>query len=242
MGTAIAGSASIEVALDHDHKHDLPALAAAVRPDTTVVYLCNPNNPTGTYVATEDVRRFVAGLPQSVLVVVDEAYFEFVERSDYRSMVKEAAEAPNLVVMRTFSKIYGLAGLRIGYLVGHPEVLAGLRRTQLPFTVTTLAQHAAVEALRHPDEVARRLSLNAAGVLQVTDGLRSRGMPVADSVTNFVYTRPPIDAGDFVESLLRRGVIVRPTGSPWVRITVGTDAENSACLTAIDAVLSEAPA
>ena len=237
MGTAIAGATSIEVPLDPEHKHDLPAMAAAIRPDTTVVYICNPNNPTGTYVPTDAVRRFVSDVSESVLVVVDEAYFEFVDRSDYRSMVAEAATSPNMVVMRTFSKIYGLAGLRIGYLVGHPEVLAALRRTQLPFTVTSLAQDAAVESLRHPDEVARRLALNAAGIRHLIEGLVSRGIPVADSVTNFVYMRPPIEAATFVEAMLRRGVIIRPTGSPWVRITVGTAAENAACLAAIGAVL-----
>ena len=242
MGTAIAGASPIEVPLDAGHKHDLTAMAAAIRPDTTVVYVCNPNNPTGTYVATEEVREFVAGLPESVLVVVDEAYFEFVDRGDYRSMVEQAAESPNMVVMRTFSKIYGLAGLRIGYLVGHPEVLAALRRTQLPFTVTGIAQDAAIESLRHPAEVARRLALNAAGIRQLSEHLRSRSIPTADSVTNFVYMLPPIDAAEFVEAMLRQGVIVRPTGSQWVRITVGTEEENAACLAAIDRIIEGRPA
>jgi histidinol-phosphate aminotransferase len=237
MGTALAGATPIEVPLDADHRHDLDAMAAAVRDDTTIVYICNPNNPTGTYVPTRDVADFIAGVPESVLVVVDEAYFEFVDRSDYQSMAQAAAASPNVVVMRTFSKIYGLAGLRIGYLVGHHEVLEALRRTQLPFTVTGLAQAAAVESLRHPAEVAGRLTLNAAGVVQLTEGLRSLGMDVADSVTNFVYAKPPMDPGPFVEELLRLGVIVRPTGSPWVRITVGTKDENSAFLAAVEAVI-----
>jgi histidinol-phosphate aminotransferase len=239
LATAVSGADAVEVPLDGEHRHELDAMAAAVRDDTTVVYVCNPNNPTGTYVATAAVRDLVDALPPSVLVVVDEAYAEYVDEPDYHSMVLDAVAAPNLVVLRTFSKIYGLAGLRIGYLVGRPDVLASLRRTQLPFTVTGVAQAAAVEALRHPDEVARRLALNAAARSDLVAGLRARGFEVADSVTNFVFTRPGMEATTFVEGMLHRGVIVRPTNSPWVRISVGTTEEVAACFTAIDSLIED---
>ncbi len=235
IGTAISGSRPIEVPLDGSHRHDLDAMAAAVEPDTSLVYICNPNNPTGTHVASEAVRAFIAALPPTVLVVVDEAYCEFADASDYESLVTEAAASPNLVVLRTFSKVFGLAGLRIGFLVGHPEVLSSLRRTQLPFTVTDLAQVAALEALRQPQRVADRVVENARGREQLRAGLANLGLTTADSQTNFVFVDPGLDPGVLAEDMVRRGVIIRPTGTPWVRITVGTQAENVACLTALRA-------
>ena len=235
IGTAISGSRAIEVPVDGGHRHDLDAMAAAVEADTSLVYICNPNNPTGTHVSSEAIRSFVDGLPESVLVMVDEAYCEFADASDYESLVTEAATSPNLVVLRTFSKVFGLAGLRIGFLVGHPELLSSLRRTQLPFTVTDMAQVAALEALRQPQRVADRVVENARGRKQLMAGLASMGLAIADSQTNFVFVVPGVDPGALTEGMVRRGVIIRPTGTPWVRITVGTEAENEACLTALDA-------
>ncbi len=235
--TKISGATAIEVPLDDHHRHDLDAMAAAIRPDTTVVYVCNPNNPTGTHVATADVRAFLDQVPDSVLVVVDEAYHDYVAAEDYSSMAREAVDRPNVVVLHTFSKIYGLAGLRIGYFVGPPQILTSLRRTQLPFAVTDLAQLAATEALRHPQEIEARVAANAAGRTQLSEGLTALGIPVAESQTNFVYALPPLDSDACIEAMLVRGVIVRPTGSPWIRITVGTEAENATCLAALAAAM-----
>lgn len=239
ISTAVSGARPIEIPLDEAQRHDLDEMASALQPDTTVVYICNPNNPTGTHVSGAALRRFVAQVPESVLIVVDEAYREFVDAHDYESLADHAPTAPNLVVLRTFSKVFGLAGLRIGYLVGNPEVLASVRRTQLPFTVTDLAQVAAVEALRHKDRLKERVEQNAIGRARLVAEFSSRGLATADSQTNFVFVDPGVDPAAFADAMLRRGVIVRPTGTPWVRVTVGTDREIDTFLGALDGALQD---
>lgn len=237
IGTALSGARAIEVPLDSAHRHDLDAMGAAIEPDTTVVYICNPNNPTGTHVSGTALRRFVSRVPDSVLVVVDEAYREFADAHDYESLASLAADSPNLVVLRTFSKVYGLAGLRIGYLVGNPDLLSSIRRTQLPFTVTDLARLAAVEAMRHTDLLKERVEQNAAGRARLVAGLSTRGLRLADTQTNFVFVNPGVDPNPLAEALLRQGVIIRPTGTPWVRVTVGTDEEIDTFFSALDMAL-----
>ncbi len=237
IATQVAMAEGIEVPLDADHRHDLDRMLGEIRPDTTVVYVCNPNNPTGTHVAAEAVWEFVDAVPEGVLVVVDEAYFEYAQAADYGTALPLALERPNVVVARTFSKVYGLAGLRCGYMVGPPEVLAEFRRVQLPFTTNTLAQVAAVEALRHQDRVAERVQRNAEGLKLFAEELAARGIPFADSQTNFVYLHPGgNDAQAFKRELLTHGVIVRPFENGWVRVSVGTDEENHAFFKALDEV------
>lgn len=238
LATALAGSEAIAVPLDGDQRHDLEAMRRAVRDDTTVMYVCNPNNPTGTHVPTADVVDLIDAVPESVLIVVDEAYLHYVAADDYHSLVPLALERPNVIIIQTFSKIYGLAGLRVGYAVGRAEVINELRKAQSPFTVTQLAQAAATEALRHPDRIARRIAMNADGRRHVMDGLASRGTPMADSQTNFVFARLGDDPAVINEEFLRRGVILRPTGTDWLRITVGTEAENDRFLEVYDEVRS----
>ena len=235
--TAIAGAEAIEVPLDEDRRHDLDAIVEAVRDDTRVVYLCNPNNPTGTHVGGAAVRAAIDAIDDDVLVVVDEAYAEYVTAPDYATAIPLAIERPNVVVSRTFSKIYGLAGLRIGYLVGHPDTLAAIRRPQPPFSVTTLAQVAAAEALRHPERVTERVEAATAGRAQIEAALAERGLDHTPSQTNFVLFTPPGDAAAFADAMLRLGVIVRKVG-PWIRVTVGTPAENARFAGALDQLLS----
>jgi histidinol-phosphate aminotransferase len=235
IATRLALADRIEVPLDGEHRHDLPALAAAIRADTTVVYVCNPNNPTGTHVGSDAVEAFIEGIPDRVLVVLDEAYWEFVDAADYATGLRHAVERDNVVVARTFSKVYGLAGLRVGYFVGHPDTLEELRRIQLPFSVGSLAQVAAIEAIKHQDLVVERMASNRAGRKVVTDGLAARGLEFADSQTNFVYVQPPIRG--CYEALEERGVIVREAGGA-LRVTIGTDDENERLLRALDDVLS----
>jgi histidinol-phosphate aminotransferase len=219
--------ADIAVPLDGDHRHDLTAMRAAVRPDTTVVFVCNPNNPTSTHVPGDMLERFIDSLPEDVLVVVDEAYAEFATAADFRSMLPLAATRDNVMVTRTFSKVYGLAGLRIGYAVTAPESIAGFRRIQLPFSVNALGEAAAIEALQHQDRVRERVARNAAGVALLTGALRSAGIPVADSQANFVYAGFGERAAALTGNLLRAGYIVRPVPPEgWLRITAGTEAEN----------------
>ena len=233
IATRLAMAEGVEVPLDATYRHDLEAMAAAIRADTTVVYVCNPNNPTGTHVGDHAVAAFVESVPERVLVVIDEAYWEFVDAGDYSSGLRHALERDNVVVARTFSKAYGLAGLRVGYFVGDPATLDELRRIQLPFSVGTLAQVAAVEALTHQDLVAERMAANRAGRRRVMDGLADRGLPVADSQTNFVYLRPPVPAAEWYEALQARGVIVRNVGDA-LRISIGTDEENEGLFAALD--------
>ena len=229
IATRLAMAEGIEVPLDDEQRHDLDAMAAAIRPDTTVVYVCNPNNPTGTHVSGAAVASFVDSVPERVLVVIDEAYWEFADAPDYDTGLRHAVERDNVVVARTFSKAYGLAGLRAGYFVGHPGTLEELRRIQLPFSVGNLAQVAAIEALKHQDLVAERLAANRAGRRVVTNGLLAQGLAVADSQTNFVYLTPPIPAGEWYAALEAGGVVVRNMGDA-LRISIGTDEENQRLL------------
>ena len=237
IATKLAVAEGIEVPLDSEYRHDLDGLLAAIRPDTTVVYVCNPNNPTGTHVSAERLKAFVEAVPDNILIVIDEAYFEFATAEDFATALPLALERDNVVVAHTFSKAYGLAGLRAGYFVGAAATLDELRRIQLPFSVSTLAQVAAIEALQHQDLVAERMAANRAGLETVTAGLRQRGWRFADSQANFVYVRPPIPPAECFEALQALGVIVRDVGDA-VRISIGTDTENQRLLEALDTVLA----
>ncbi|MFQ5555198.1 MAG: histidinol-phosphate transaminase [Acidimicrobiia bacterium] len=236
IGTAIGGGESIRVPLDADYRHDPHAMAGAVRDDTRVVFYCNPNNPTGTHTSGKDVAALVASVPDRVLVVVDEAYAEYAIATDYASAIPLIASHPNVVVTRTFSKVYGLAGMRVGYAIGQRATLDALRRLQLPFATTTLAQVAAIEALRHPERLAERVADNAAGRDMLTAELRARGQHAIDSQTNFVLWQTPGDAAGTAAAFLRKGVIVRPMG-PWIRISVGTESENRRFSVVLDDVI-----
>ncbi|MCH7585722.1 MAG: histidinol-phosphate transaminase [Acidobacteria bacterium] len=239
IGSLAIFSDTIEVPLDDLHRHDLDAMQAAIRDDTTVVYICNPNNPTSTVVAGDALERFIDAVSDDILIVVDEAYHEYATAEEYRSMLPLAVERSNVLVTRTFSKVYSLAGLRVGYAVTAPQNIAQLRRIQLPFSVSNLAEVAAVEALKHQDRVAERHHANRAGIAYLTSGLRHRRSEVADSQTNFVYASFE-DAAAVNEGLLQRGVIVRPvTPDGWLRINTGTHAEMERFFLALDEVQGE---
>jgi histidinol-phosphate aminotransferase len=235
ISTMISGAEPIMVPLTDSYEHDLEAMHLAVRDDTTIVYVCNPNNPTGGIRSGDEVRSFIRSLPDRVTVIVDEAYAEYVTDPGYVSLLSEATTTLNVVVARTFSKIYGLAGLRVGYGVGEPDLIASLRTTQPPFSVNAVAQAAAIVALNHQERVAERRDANARGRTMLLEGLRMRGIEVADSQANFVYYEPSSDPAAISDALLQKGVIVRPLG-PGVRVTVGTEAENQRFLNAVDAL------
>ena len=235
IATMVSWSEPIAVPLTSTHSHDLSAMANAIRDDTTIVYVCNPNNPTGNHIAGDDVMSFIDAVPERVVVVLDEAYAEYVTADDYQTFINEAPHRPNLLVARTFSKIYGLAGLRVGYGVGSPELLAKLRHTQAPFTVTSTGQVGAIEALKHPDLVAQRRERNETGRTFLTSGLTALGFDPSESEANFVYFEPPGDVPALGEALLRKGQIVRVLGS-GIRVTVGTEQENRRFLSTIERV------
>ncbi len=237
IGSLAAHTTPIEVPLDAEHRHDLGAMLAAIRPDTTIVYVCNPNNPTSTHLPGDALEEFIDELSPDVLVIIDEAYHEYVTAPDYRSMLPLAGSRRNVLVTRTFSKIYSLAGIRVGYGVTAPENITELRRIQLPFSVNDLAEAAATEALRHQDRVAERRSANAAQIRRLRAGLQDRGHEVADSQTNFVYAQFAPHALEISEGLLQRGVIVRPVHPEgWLRISGGSDADIERFFAALDEV------
>ena len=235
LGSVLAGSTTIEVPLTADHHLDLDAMLGSVQGDTTVVFLCNPNNPTGTHRSASDVTAFIDALPEKVLVVVDEAYSEYATAADYRSAMDLALDRPNVVVLRTFSKIYSLASLRVGYAIGQPSTLGDLRRAQAPFTVSGLAQIAALTAIRYPLRVDQRARFNAEERTRLEKELARRQVEFVPSQANFVYLRPRDVGGGAFDAFLHNGVIVRQFGG-WIRVTIGTMDENDRFLHALDAL------
>ena len=210
--------------------HDLEAMADAITPSTRLVFLANPNNPTGTIFFREHWEEFLATVPRDVIIVMDEAYAEFVEDPRYPDALADLRGDHLLIVLRTFSKIYGLAGLRVGYGVAPPEVVVELSKVRRAFDVSTVAQEAALASLADAAELRRRRELNTAGRTELERVLQANALdPVAGSVANFVFVDLGEDSRLFQERLLREGAIVRPThgfGAPEaIRVTVGTPDE-----------------
>ncbi|PRY51952.1 histidinol-phosphate aminotransferase [Geodermatophilus tzadiensis] len=221
--------------------HDLDALAAAVDETTRLVFVCNPNNPTGTAVRRAGLERFLDRVPGTTLVVLDEAYREFVTDPDVPDGLELMRGRPNVAVLRTFSKAWGLAGLRVGYLVAEdPAVADAVRRTHVPFSVSSLAQAAAVAALGSADEVARRVAAVVAERDRLTAALRGRGLQVPDSQANFVWLPLGEASAPTAAALEARGVITRPFAGEGIRVTVGTPEEDDVFLAALDAALDAA--
>jgi histidinol-phosphate aminotransferase len=222
--------------------HDLDAMAALVGPQTRMVFVANPNNPTGTWLEAKALERFIAALPRQVIVVVDEAYFEYVRQPDYPDASGWLERFPNLVVTRTFSKAYGLAGLRIGYGLSSPAVADILNRIRQPFNTSSLAQVAALAALQDTDHLARSVELNTAELERVAAACRQLGVAVNPSVGNFLLVDMGTPAQPLFDALLREGVIVRPVanyGLPeHLRISIGTPAENDQLIAALGKVLA----
>lgn len=211
------------------HSHDLEAMQARVGPHTKMVVICNPNNPTGTYLAAKELADFVRTLPDDVLVVLDEAYNEFVVAPDWQDTLRLAAEHPNVILLRTFSKIYGLCGLRVGYGLCAPELRVAIDRVRQPFNINRLGQVAALEALRHDDQLLERRTATAGLRDDMTSSLEALGLPVVPSQANFVLVGAEglsAPAHEVAEALMSRGVIVRDGavfGLPgWLRVSVGT--------------------
>jgi histidinol-phosphate aminotransferase len=217
--------------------HDLDAMAKAITPKTRLVFLCNPNNPTGTMVAADTVARFMARVPDDVIVVFDEAYLEYVRDPHFPDSLAYVTQGRNAIVLRTFSKIYGLAGLRIGYGITTPEITNCLNRVRPPFNANTLAQRAALAALSDDEHVAKSRSVNADGMQQLESGLQRFGFAVIPSQANFVYFDVKRDGRRVFDALLRLGVIVRHIEGTMLRVTIGQPDENQAFLDALKQVL-----
>jgi histidinol-phosphate aminotransferase len=223
--------------------HDLAAMQQAVTSRTRLVFVANPNNPTGTWVDRAALEAFLERLPARVLVVLDEAYFEYVEEPGYPNGIELQARYPNLVVTRTFSKIHGLAGLRVGYAVSSGEIAEYLNRVRQPFNVNNVALAAAEAALADEEHVQRSRTVNREGMQQLIEGLRRLGFTFIPSVANFVTFDVGRPAAPVYEQLLRRGVIVRPVGSygmpQHLRASVGLPEENARLLEALKEVVRD---
>jgi histidinol-phosphate aminotransferase len=220
--------------------HDLDAMARAITDETRIVFIANPNNPTGTYVGRTALERFIREAPPDVIVAVDEAYAEYADAPDYQTALALRGLRERLVVLRTFSKIYGLAALRVGYAVGPAELIDYMNRVRAPFNVSSLAQVAALAALDDPGHVERSRALNRAERSRLTSELEGLGLRVTPSQANFVYVRVARPARALYEALLRKGVIVRAFGGlpNELRVTVGTQMENDRLVRALREVLA----
>jgi len=220
--------------------HDLDAMCKAIRGDTRIVFVANPNNPTGTWIAPKTIRSFLEKVPSDVLVILDEAYNEYLDPDLRGDAVRWAEEFSNLVVSRTFSKAYGLAGLRVGYGFSHPQVADLMNRVRQPFNVSHIGQAAAVAALHDDDFVEQSTLLNKQGMNTLTEGFRRLGISWIPSHGNFVSFKVGQGAEIF-RRLLKHGVIVRPIASygmpEYLRVTIGTEAENARFLSALEIVL-----
>ncbi|NYF98621.1 histidinol-phosphate transaminase [Janibacter cremeus] len=223
---AVAGARSVQVPLTADFRHDLDAMAAAVTDRTKVVLVCTPNNPTGPSVTHTELQDFIAKVPSHVLVVVDEAYLEFVDGRDAVDGPALHREHPNVVLLRTFSKAYGLAGLRVGYAVAAEPVAEALRKTATPFGVNHLAQAAAVASLAAKGELDERVQQIVAERSRVVDALRAAGWDVPQSQANFVWFPLGERTADFVAACDAAGLSVRPYGTDGVRVTIGEPEAN----------------
>jgi histidinol-phosphate aminotransferase len=236
---AMTGSTAITVPLNAEGRHDLEAMAREVTHATRVVVICNPNNPTATALPVADIDAFAAELPRHVAVIVDEAYVEFSTIQDPDESLELVRRHPNVVLLRTFSKVYGLCGLRAGYAIGPESFRLAVDRVRQPFSVNALAQAAAAEALLHQYEVERRVERTAIERLHVESELEERGLETTDSQANFSwFGLGDREEADVVRGLAERGVIVRAGTAlgqeGWIRVTYGTREENDRFLSALD--------
>jgi len=243
MAAELAG-APCRLAPMRDMRHDLRALARHITPQTAMVCLDLPGNPTGASVSRRELERFLRAIPPSVIVVLDQAYFEYaVADPDYPDGLALRARFPNLVVTRTFSKAYGLAGLRIGYAVARPEIVTDLERIRPPFNTTRVSQAAAIAALDDHAHLRRSTAANAQGLAQLRQGFDRLGLKQWPSLANFILVDVGRDGREVFQALLRAGIVTRPMagiGLPTgLRISVGTPRQNRACLAALGRILRE---
>lgn len=230
----LAGVTSVRVPLK-DETHDLDALAEAVTDRTRMVLVCNPNNPTGTAVRERELTAFLDRIPDHVLVILDEAYREYVRDPEVPDGLDLYRDRPNVAVLRTFSKAYGLAAVRLGFLVGHPHVAGAVRKTLVPFAVNHLAQAAGIASLAAEDELLERVALTVKERDRVRDALVAAGWTVPRTEANFVWLRVDGDTLDFADACAREGVAVRPFDGEGARVSLGTPEENDVFLAAATA-------
>ena len=230
--TSVAGATPVLVPLTADHVHDLDAMLAAITDRTRLIFVCNPNNPTGTVVQRDKLDAFLDAVPSNILVVLDEAYFEYTRPAagNHTDGVELARGRRNVIVLRTFSKAYGLAGLRVGYAVADPEVITALSKVRIAFAVSTVAQQAAVASLEASAELLARTDALIEERDRVRDALVAGGYDVGASQSNFVWLPLAERSGEFAAAAAEQGVLLRAYGNDGVRVTIGDPHENDAFL------------
>ncbi|HLP97197.1 MAG TPA: histidinol-phosphate transaminase [Sideroxyarcus sp.] len=243
LATQAVGATGISVPAAKGFGHDLPAMLKAAKDNKVkMVFIANPNNPTGTFLSADELLAFMRGLPSEILVVLDEAYNEYLPEDKRYDSVSWLKEFPNLIISRTFSKAYGLAGLRVGYALAHEQVTDMVNRVRQPFNVNSVAQAAAVAALRDVSFVKKTFELNQRGMLQITEGLAKLGLEYIPSFGNFVAFRIG-NATAMYRRLLELGVIVRPIANydmpDWLRVSIGLESENAKFLHALKHAIGE---
>ena len=238
---AVAGAQAVKVPVTTDGRHDIPALLAAITPRTRVLLACSPNNPTGPALTTRELEELLAGTPQDVLIMLDEAYLEFVTDPDVPNGLDYLADHPNLVVSRTFSKAHALAGMRVGYLVGEPGIIGAIRSVSTPFGVNSAAQSAALAACDAEvlAETERRCAVVVSERQRVLAALRAQGWEIPDPQGNFCWLGVGDDAVALAEHFRAAKILVRPFAGEGVRISLGTPAENDRLITAAGAYRGE---
>ncbi|MGB2591177.1 MAG: histidinol-phosphate transaminase [Candidatus Acidiferrum sp.] len=238
-----ASGAELVLVPQRNFAFDLKAMAQAVTPKTAVIYLANPNNPTGTAFRSEELEEFLASVPEGVLVVLDEAYIHYAPSLSRRKSEEIYRSRKNLLILRTFSKVYGLAGMRIGFAIGQPTLISAMNKLKTPFNTSGVAQAAALAAIDDREHVERCIASNANERKRLSEGLHKIGLRPVPSETNFIFIEVGPDAQEICNELLQLGVIVRPLG--WMgfpeamRVSVGTADENEKCLAAMAQVLAK---
>jgi len=239
--TALFGGKLVTVPAKN-YGHDLDAMLAAITPNTRVVFVANPNNPTGATARREDLARFVAAVPENVLLALDEAYIEFLDEPLDLLPEIRSARKPNLLLLRTFSKIYGLAGLRLGYGLGHPDLIAEFEKVRQPFNLNAIAQAGALAALDDTAHAEKTRRINSRGLRFYARAFRKLGLAFIPSSANFILVRVG-DGQRVFDDMQKLGVIVRPMGGyqlpEWVRISIGTPKENARCLETLKTALAK---
>lgn len=237
MATKIAGAIPVEIPLTPDGRHDLMRIAEAIDDITRIVFIANPNNPTGTINTLEEFDSFMKKVPDNVIVVVDEAYYEYVTDRRYPDTLEYLRKGYPIIILRTFSKIYGLAGLRVGYGIAPAEVIREMNRVREPFNVNSLAQIAAIAALKDKEHIRKSVALNKTEKQFLYRELKRLNIDFIPTEANFIYLRFPFEVQQLFNEMLQRGVIIRPVGKNEIRVTIGTERENIKFIKALEGVM-----
>ncbi|QCV87816.1 histidinol-phosphate transaminase [Acidipropionibacterium jensenii] len=239
--TVVSGATPVKVPLTADLHHDLAAMLAAITDRTQLILLCTPNNPTGTTLSTDEVEHFLSQVPENIVVAIDEAYVHFNRDPQAVSGVEMVSRHPNVIALQTFSKAYGLAGLRVGFGIGSVEMCEDLRRVAVPFAVSDVAQCAALASLQHEDELTERVEKIVAERGRVTAALRDQGWTLGDSQANFVWLPTGDDTARIDEVLRGEHVFARCWQGEGIRLSIGSPSENDRCLAAFARAIAPAP-